>query len=102
MNGPGRDQIDYPTLHLGQSLSVSKVVELYKHFTPYLEEESGVAIDASEINHVDTAGLQLLCAFVSGMANQQCQVLWGGISDTLKEVVQLLDLEISLGFSDES
>lgn len=53
-------------------------------------------VDASAVEAVDTASLQLLTAFVARRASKDMGVAWKGLSDEFRERVELLGLSDAL------
>jgi ABC-type transporter Mla MlaB component len=56
-----------------------------------------VSIDVSALERIDTAALQLLCAFVRERKQRQLEVTWHGTSAALTEAVRLLGIATVLG-----
>ena len=59
-----------------------------------------VVLDVANVERVDTAALQLLCAFVRDRRARGLKVEWRGHSAPLLEAAELLDMRTLLGLSD--
>ncbi len=62
-----------------------------------IAELADVTIDVAAIERIDTATMQLLCAFVRDRAERKCKVLWKGDSVSWREAVRLLGTAELLG-----
>ena len=80
-----------PTIRTIQSLQA----ELAEH----LDNSGTVQIDGTSVDRVDTAGLQLLAAFVRDLQAEMRAVEWIGCSDALRKAAQSLGLGEALGVS---
>ena len=61
-----------------------------------------IAVDATSVELIDTAALQLLVAFSNELRRNAGELEWRGVSDTLRNAAQLLDLESSLALPAEA
>jgi ABC-type transporter Mla MlaB component len=55
-----------------------------------LLEQDEVVLDAGNLQRIDTATVQLLCAFVRDRAKANRKVTWAGESATLRDAARLL------------
>jgi anti-anti-sigma regulatory factor len=55
-----------------------------------------VTIDVHAVERIDTAALQLLCAFVRDRQAAGGQVLWTGCTESFSEAIRLLGLQKAL------
>ncbi len=62
-----------------------------------IAELADVTIDVAAIERIDTATMQLLCAFARDRAERKCKVLWKGDSVSWREAVRLLGTAELLG-----
>lgn len=62
--------------------------------------EDAVSMDARAVERIDTAGAQVLAAFVRERAAQAKTVEWLGLSETFLEAVRLLGLNSTLNIAD--
>jgi anti-anti-sigma regulatory factor len=58
-----------------------------------------VLIDGSQVEHVDTAGLQLLVAFAQAQAKSGRSLQWSGVSEPLLRSSRRLGLDGPLGIA---
>lgn len=65
----------------------------------HAREDAPVTVDVRAVERVDTAALQLLCAFVRERAARQQKVEWLGESRALNEAARLLGLTSMLGLN---
>jgi len=56
-----------------------------------------VEVDAGAVEHIDTAGMQLLLAFARSLQRRGGRLVWSGRSRTMVEVAALLGLNGALG-----
>lgn len=78
-----------PVVALASNCNVKDAGQL-KQSLSKLMEESVVGIDARSLERIDTATLQLLCAFVRDRAAHDRKVEWLGESPALHEAARLL------------
>jgi len=64
-----------------------------------LECRGTVTLDVRGLERVDTASMQLLCAFVRDRAARQSPLQWLGSSDAMHEAARLLGVRELLGLS---
>jgi ABC-type transporter Mla MlaB component len=57
-----------------------------------------VTLDVSAVERVDTATMQLLCAFVRDRIGRKQNITWRGESQALRDAVRLLGVGALLGF----
>jgi len=79
-------------LKLPSELAVSQVEELYQQLIHELHEVRDINIDASEVNRIDTATIQLLCALQKQLHASGHRIVWHGKSEALVEAVKDLGL----------
>ena len=66
----------------------------------HLGAEGKVFVEAGAVERIDTACLQLLCAFVSDRTRQGRTTAWRGNTDVLAQAIALLGLGGTLSVSD--
>ncbi len=81
------------------SPTIRTITALQSELAERLDESGGVQIDATAVDRVDTAGLQLLAAFVRDLRAEMRTVEWVGCSDALRKAATALGLEAALGLS---
>ena len=62
-----------------------------------LKERAGVSIDASAVQRIDTATLQVLAAFARDRRAVGLPLEWVGVPDAFAEAARLLNLSAALG-----
>jgi ABC-type transporter Mla MlaB component len=80
------------TFTLSAECMVSEAAALKEHLTPLLEEQLPVKLDVSALQRIDTAGLQVLTAFVRERTSHGREVEWQGTAPVLVTAAQLLGL----------
>ena len=71
---------------------VSEATSLREHLAALLDEPQPVKLDASALQRIDTASLQLIAAFVRERAGSGRAVEWHGAAPVLAIAAQLLGL----------
>jgi phospholipid transport system transporter-binding protein len=84
-------------LSLPCSCTVKDAANLKVELCRHLETADCVVVDAANLERIDTAALQLLCAFVRDREARGLKVQWRGDSAALQEAVDLLALRPLLG-----
>ncbi|MDP2560145.1 lipid asymmetry maintenance protein MlaB [Psychrobium sp. 1_MG-2023] len=93
--------MDANTLSLPQSIDISYVTEFHPQLISFLSEftESKndiLVINASELERIDTAGIQLLIAFVIEATKMNVTIQWQSISTELENTANELGLAQAL------
>jgi anti-anti-sigma regulatory factor len=83
------------TIALGDSLTIEQVGALYADLAGRLGEMH-LVLDASSLTRVDTAGLQLLTAFVRAAGGRGARVEWCAPQMALRECARRIGLEGAL------
>lgn len=71
--------------------------ELRKELLLRLERTAPISIDASEVERIDTASLQVLVAFTRDCKAAGRAIEWTGVAPALADSARLLDLSSALG-----
>ena len=79
-------------LSLGSSCTFQDVSRLHPALLDYLSDGTPVVIDASQVEQVDTAGLQLLVAFAIDCMERGIAFGWKARSTAFERSVRLLGL----------
>ncbi len=79
------DVLKLPTL-----CTISAVEQLRALLLQRIEEPEALRLDATAVERIDTAGLQLLIAFLRDRKARQAKVIWVGCSDPLLRAAQTL------------
>ena len=78
------------------SPTIRTITALQSELAERLDDSGSVQIDATAVDRVDTAGLQLLAAFVRDLRAEMRTVEWVGCSDALRKTAAALGLEAAL------
>lgn len=75
---------------LASNCGVRDAARLKQTLCGHEHENSPVAVDVRSLERIDTATIQVLCAFVRDRAARQQKVEWLGSSQALKDAARLL------------
>ena len=78
-------------------IGIADVESMYKQLEKFLDEKKDVIIDASDVESVDTALLQLILVFIRKMHNLGASVSWFEPSEVFCKTATLLDIATHLG-----
>ena len=79
-----------PVVALASNCSVKDAAALKATLQGAQQSEAAVTIDITAVERIDTATMQLLCAFVRDRYARDQNVQWRGASAALDEAVKLL------------
>ena len=79
-----------PLVALASNSTVKDAAALKDSLLRVLDEQSSVAIEAKSVERIDTAIIQLLCAFVRDRAARNLAVTWRGTPQPLLDAARLL------------
>jgi ABC-type transporter Mla MlaB component len=82
---------------LGANCSVKDAAALKTSLCAVVETPDSVVLDAAAVERVDTATMQLLCAFIRERAAHSRTVAWQGTPSALTEAARLLGVQALLG-----
>lgn len=91
-----------PIVGLSSNCTVKDAVALKSELVQLLETSETVAIDASSVERIDTAIMQLLCAFVRDRAERNLGVSWRGTPQALRDAARLLGVGALLALPAEA
>ena len=80
------------SLILAADCTVAEVDALKSALTRHLAESGPITLDVSALQRIDTAGLQLLAAFVRDRRTARRAVAWRGRAPSLEAAARLLGL----------
>lgn len=83
-------------LVLPSSLTIREVAEMHPLWTGQLVSDGTVTIDASAVEIIDGAGLQLLAALSKGAEQRNSALAWRNVPPVLTEAVAQLGLQTAL------
>ena len=78
---------------LDVDLRLSQAPVLRERLLKALAAGSPVTLDGGNVTQVDTAALQVLCAFTRDAAGQGLTVAWGEVSQVLRDGAAMLGLD---------
>ena len=87
-----------PVIVLAANCSVKDAASLKTSLCAVANESGAVTLDTSAVERVDTATIQLLCAFVRDRSTRSQSIVWRGQSQALHDAVRLLGVGSLLGF----
>jgi ABC-type transporter Mla MlaB component len=87
-----------PIVVLASNCSVKDAAALKTSLCAFSNHGDAVTLDVSAVDRVDTATMQLLCAFVRDRSGRNQSVTWRGESAALQDAVRLLGIGELLGF----
>lgn len=79
-----------PVVTLESNCTVKDAAALKQSLCAVLHSEAAVIIDVGAVDRIDTAAIQLLCAFVRQRAAAAHDVVWRGTPAALREAAGLL------------
>ncbi len=86
-----------PLVVLAANCSVKDAAALKTSLCAFSNPGDAVTLDVSAVERVDTATMQLLCAFVRDRGGRNQGVTWRGESAALQDAVRLLGVGALLG-----
>lgn len=89
-------------IECGQTMTIEGVSSLYPKLLTMLLQEKQVVFDCSQIEHVDTAALQMLYAFSKASSHYGCTINWQGASDAFIQRALLLGVANAMGLSTQN
>lgn len=89
-----------PVVVLAANCSVKDAATLKTSLCAVSAESAAVTLDASAVERVDTATMQLLCAFARDRNSRNQSIVWRGKSQALHDAVRLLGVAALLGFEE--
>lgn len=82
----------------GRALTIATVGELHPKLCATLGVTSTVAVDVSQVDSVDAAGMQLLMTYCQDAMAQNVKVTWTTPSDAVRQAAKTLGMERMLGW----
>ncbi len=87
---------------LAEECTIAGAESLKADLASLLESPAAVRIDASSVRRIDTAGLQVLTAFVRERSSRGGAVEWLGVTPALSEGARILGLSTMLNLPAEA
>jgi anti-anti-sigma regulatory factor len=91
-----------PTVALTSNCTVKDSAALKQSLSALLESNEPVTLDATSVERVDTAILQLLCAFVQARAALNRGIVWRGEGAVVADSARLLGLHALLALPEDT
>jgi len=91
---PARDSAP---LVLDAVITIAEAAALKDQLLAHINRNGEVTLDGTRVASVDTAGLQILLAFVRTLQGHGAVIRWTGVSPALFNTAQLLGLEGQIG-----
>lgn len=87
-------------IELPENLTVANIHPIHERFEEAVDDKDhdSILIKAASVTRADTAGVQLLHAFVVAAKERNIELDWNKPSEKLCSVVNILGMEKSLGF----
>jgi ABC-type transporter Mla MlaB component len=86
--------VEFPDI---EDLTIRNVSKLHEQLSEFLKTNDPLHISLRQVQHVDTAGIQLLIAFQAACRKQEKPLEWQEPSAELTQIVGLLGLDQILG-----
>ena len=85
--------------HLPENLTIANIHGLHEEFESIIEQKNcdKIVLQAADVERADTAGIQLLVAFVNASKERKITVGWDNPSEKLCNASGLLGLDGALG-----
>lgn len=93
---------DVTTIPCGDILSIADVGDLYANLLMSMAEGSTINIDASEIEKIDAASLQMIYAFSKEAEKQGKPLTWDSASSAFLHSAKLLGLAELMNLEDNT
>jgi ABC-type transporter Mla MlaB component len=91
-----------PTISLSSNCTVKDATAFKDELLQWLDEPGSVAIDAKSVERIDTAIVQLLCAFIRDRAAQNLGVTWVAAPGPLLDAARTLGISTALALPSET
>lgn len=78
---------------LPEELTIVQVDECKSQFLTYVNENIELAFDDSQVNRVDTVGIQLLLSMVNYIASQNKSLVWQSQSQIIQQSIKQLGID---------
>lgn len=82
---------------LPQEMNIQHLEELESALIGLIRENDAVVLDGTNVEKIDTPGIQMLCALQKSLQLTNKSIGWSGVSETLVSVATLLGTKEYLG-----
>lgn len=86
---------------LSSHCSIKDAAALKTNLSAIVDESAEVTLDVGSVERIDTATMQLICAFVRDCRERDRKVIWKGDSQPWRDAVRLLGTQELLGCASE-
>jgi len=83
------------TIKIGDRFTVGQAQQYYLQLMQALVEEQPLFVDLSDVQRIDTAGLQLLLRFSEEAQRLQVPLHWGPVSEAVKTALSLSAINLN-------
>jgi ABC-type transporter Mla MlaB component len=94
---PSAPAVELPTIALASHCTVKDAAALKAQLCKLANDTADITLDIGAIERIDTATMQVLCAFARDRAARDQKVIWKGDSTSWREAVRLLGVAHLLG-----
>lgn len=85
------------SIQLDEILDISHANSIHQRLKTTMNAGENCVLDGSAVEHVDTAGIQLLFAFIKTSNKQGSQIQWQGVSEKLRSAMDRLGMTREMG-----
>jgi anti-anti-sigma factor len=85
-------------LQLAPVLDISEVRNLHKSLSKAMKRKPPLVLDASQVERIDTAAIQILAAFCHSIRESDIEISWHKPSINLRRAAESMGLNTILGF----
>jgi len=89
-----------PPILLSADLGIETAADLQRQLLPSLQQVQPVLLDASRVQRLHTASLQVLCALFMHRQRSGLETRWAAVSDILRDAANHLGLAAALELAD--
>jgi anti-anti-sigma regulatory factor len=91
-----------PLVSLPATCTLRETADLKARLLRWIDSAEPVVLDASGVQRIDTAALQVLCAFARDRRSRNLAFTWQGRVDTVAEACRLLGIASILGLPEQA
>jgi anti-anti-sigma regulatory factor len=88
------------SIKCADTLTIALVQEYYGKLDKALSEERAVIIEASAVERIDAAMLQLFCAYRFAAQEKGLALRWKGVSEAVDSSARLLGVHAAIGLEE--
>lgn len=95
--GKAQDDDGHHTLVLEEMLGIAQVDQFYQTLLTTMNQASFISIDATALQQIDAAGVQLMYVFIQDAKKHSIEVRWESSSEALEKTARQLGMLEHLG-----